>query len=448
MSQKQHFWEEQARRELGHTDVSSFLARFVVLGFLAVIGLLPLVQSLMDWRRDSELPSERLDKVLNIGRAFGQSSGISVGEEEGFFNRGWLGEIFARNNNALRAIQSLEDWFEEQSILRRTAVWPSQEFLYQILSWAGEGVVSGRNGWLFLRDDMDYLLAPADAVGFEEAEKSILHFARWLRSEGIELVLVPVPVKPSLEGRHLRGGEKFPTQGLFHPRYNDWAAALVAEGVHVFDTVPSLQSVSGDPYLKTDSHWTPTSMQRVAADLAVYISDNFSFRGDSVSLQTRFQNVSHLGDLVDMIRPDQPIRALAPERVTVRGIEGASRRVEQPEIVVIGDSFTNIFELSAMGWGERGGFGSQILYELSRMGFRREAISDDAGIGVQVFAQNGDGAYASRLRFLSAWQRNSDRFANTKVLVWQFSRRELTQGDWRRLPDNGSVSSAHESNNL
>lgn len=440
MSRQQHFWEEQARRELGHTSVSPILARFTVILFLLVVMGFPVWQMFADYRRDRELLVDRWVKVLDLGRAFWEPSERIQAENESIIYRGWLGEIFARNNNAYQAIQTLEDWFEDQSILRRTAVWPSQEFLFQFLSWAGEGVVSGKDDWLYLREDLDYLLTPENHPGFEKSHDSILYFAQWLDQQGIQLVLVPVPVKPSLEGRHFFGGKNFPEGGVFHPRYNNWAYTLSREGIHVFDPVPSLLASRGDAYLKTDSHWTPSSMQRVAADLARWIRETIPMPGDSVFLETRFQNINHRGDLADMIRPDQPLRAVSSENVTVRGIDREQSEMHQPQVVVVGDSFTNIFELPAMGWGSRGGFGSQILYELNRNldsydSDQKGDMTEYSGVSAQIFAQNGDGAFASRQRFLSAWQRNPERFARTKVVVWQFSRRELTQGDWRMLPN-------------
>lgn len=91
----------------------------------------------------------------------------------------------------------------------------------------------------------------------------------------------------------------------------------------------------------------------------------------------------------------------------------------QSPILLIGDSFTNIYAQPAMGWGDSAGLAEQLSFEL--------------GLPIDVIAINGGGALASRQALLAELAQNPDRLAHTRLVIWQFATRELSQGDWRIL---------------
>jgi alginate O-acetyltransferase complex protein AlgJ len=80
--------------------------------------------------------------------------------------------------------------------------------------------------------------------------------------------------------------------------------------------------------------------------------------------------------------------------------------------LVLGDSFSNIYSLPTMGWGEAAGFVEHLSLALGRP--------------VDRLVQNDNGASATRL----ALARDPDRLASARVVVWQFAARELASGDW------------------
>lgn len=86
-------------------------------------------------------------------------------------------------------------------------------------------------------------------------------------------------------------------------------------------------------------------------------------------------------------------------------------------MLLLGDSFTNIFSLGTMGWGEAAGLAEQLSYELQRP--------------VDRFVQNDAGAYATRERLAQALREDPQRLDRVRVVVWQFAARELAFGDWR-----------------
>jgi alginate O-acetyltransferase complex protein AlgJ len=83
----------------------------------------------------------------------------------------------------------------------------------------------------------------------------------------------------------------------------------------------------------------------------------------------------------------------------------------------LGDSFSNIYSLASMGWGESAGFVEQASYALARP--------------VDRIVQNDDGAFATRAMLLRA---GPERLGGKRVVIWQFAARELAFGDWRVLP--------------
>ena len=84
-------------------------------------------------------------------------------------------------------------------------------------------------------------------------------------------------------------------------------------------------------------------------------------------------------------------------------------------LLLLGDSFTNVFSLAEMGWGEEGGFA--------------ETLSQSLGFSIDRIARNADGAFASRREL----QQDPGRLEGKSVVVWQFAARELSLGDWKVL---------------
>jgi alginate O-acetyltransferase complex protein AlgJ len=111
----------------------------------------------------------------------------------------------------------------------------------------------------------------------------------------------------------------------------------------------------------------------------------------------------------------------SPQTVTIGRIEDLAgqpwRPREDADVLLLGDSFTNIFTAAAMGWGSAAGLAPQLAAALGR--------------DVDVIAQNDAGAHTTRQLLARELAAGRDRLAGKKVVIWQFADRELAVGDWR-----------------
>src|SRR5262249_8695964 len=139
-------------------------------------------------------------------------------------------------------------------------------------------------------------------------------------------------------------------------------------------------------FLVQDTHYTPEWMERIAKDLAAEIRRTVSLPPSSLALHAVAQPAERVGDLVDMLKLPDDQTWFSPQKVTVHQVQDAAGEPWEPDesadVLLLGDSFTNVFTKDAMGWGESAGLGPQLSLALER--------------AVDVIAQNDSGAFATR----------------------------------------------------
>jgi alginate O-acetyltransferase complex protein AlgJ len=315
----------------------------------------------------------------------------------------------------------------------------------QILTgWFGAGndkAVLGRDGWIFYLPGVDYVVGPsvADSATFERAAQqlvnkgaagtpqvdprpAILGFARQCREAGIHLVVVPVPDKAMMQPAQLYAraaqGEAVPVAN--NVGYRRLVEALRAEGVDWFDPAPPTVRAGEIRYLEQDTHWTPAYMDAVARDVANHVRNTgLLLEREPLPLRLMPQEVSRVGDLVDMLSLTKEQSLYRPQTVTIEQV--IDERSGQPltrdataDVLLLGDSFTNIYSAPAMGWGSGAGFAQHLAYHLGRP--------------IDVIAFNGGAATQSRAEL--ARSENAERLGHKKVIVYQFAIRALLTETW------------------
>ena len=161
--------------------------------------------------------------------------------------------------------------------------------------WLGVGneqVYPGRDGWLFYRPDVEYLtgrgfLEPAAlarrsrsaASGPRAIEPDPREAIAQLKSEldarGIALIVMPIPVKPTIHP-----GSSLPlTRDRATPLRESVVRSAASRisagaGLLVLDVSASLANARRQrtQYLATDTHWRPESMEWVAEALTAFIA--------------------------------------------------------------------------------------------------------------------------------------------------------------------------------
>lgn len=395
--------EQQAWDEVGHTEVRRPVA-FVLAG-LGLAGLL-VVASLQLLRAKPETAENPL---VRLGRA----SLAALASGEG---------VFAVNRKLRAEMQRFEATLEETSWLQDAALPVVQGVLTGWGRVGNEQVYVGREGWLFFRPDVDLLTGSGFLEpGRSDALAALLDFHRQLEARGIALVVVPVPPKTAVAPWALARRAPDPREKLLaNPSAAELVRRLETAGIEVLDPWPQLLSIGREPYLRTDSHWRPEAMDAVAAELARRLEGLGLGRGE-LELRRESVPITAHGDLVRMLELPQPERWLAAETAIVQRVLDAQGQPWQSdpgaEVLLLGDSFTNVFSQPALGWGEAGGLAEQLSYHLGRP--------------IDRLAINDGGDLEARRRLAQDLAAGNDRLAGKRVVVYQFAARELAAGDWQ-----------------
>lgn len=334
-------------------------------------------------------------------------------------------------------LKRVERTLENESLVSQWLL-PRMQYLLTVVLGAGnEQVYVGHDPWLFYRADVDHVIGPPflDPVRLKhrlqtsrvqpDPIKGIVDFRNQLAARGIDLVVVPVSVKPSIEGQMLalsKADRGEAIGALPNPSFNEFKARLEREKVRVFDPAMFLieQGKNAPLYLETDTHWRPETMELVAKKLA----DSLQLPGAAASMPMSIieKDVVARGDIAAMLKLTRGDKYFPTENVTIRQVvtgNGLWRPSKEADVLLLGDSFSNIFSFEAMGWGESAGFAEHLSVALRRP--------------IDCILRNSDASFATREILSNELARGRDRLAGKKLVIWEFATRELSFGNWKLL---------------
>jgi alginate O-acetyltransferase complex protein AlgJ len=414
--------EAVALIEVGHTTISAAARRLLLAVFTLAIAMVPVTES-----------AGVRELVLEAVRSARQSAPASAGPAL------WR-RIVARNRMVLSAIAGFERRLEEESAIGRALRPPAQSLLAGWLDAGNERVYIGHDGWLFFRDDVEYVTGPGFLHSRQIAKRiesaaewtappspdprgALMAFHQDLQARGVTLIVMPTPVKPTVHPESLAADARRVSAPLHNASYVAFIAELRRRGVLVFDPTEALVAArrTGAPYLATDTHWRPEAMEAVA-DLAAAFVMSHARLPDAGDPGYRLERVEaqNTGDTARMLDLPRVSALYPPETVWLRRVVQADgspwRSSRESDVLVLGDSFSNIYSLASMEWGTSAGFVEQLSYTLRRP--------------VDRLIQNDDGAFATR----ALLQQDPARLIGKRVVLYQFAVRELAQGDWKVLP--------------
>lgn len=437
--------EEIAKREIGHTDSTPALNLFLTLFFLGTLLLIPVAQNVREvaairagtepgrWLPQCWDPAFFLWPTRSEMRAIGDAG------------PDWFAALQRENARVMRDIAAYETELEDRDALVQWLIPRMQVVITGWLRGGNEDAYCGRDDWLFYRRDVDALTGPGflepavlarrAAGGSEVAAapqpdpvRAIVDFRDRLASRGVGLVIMPVPVKPTIHPERFSARYAADAAPVHNPSSAAFLDRLATAGVTVFDPSAALVAAkAADParpvYLETDTHWTPAAMRRCATDLAALLRRSFELPPATADFRVVDTRIEARGDVAAMLR-FPPGRDVFPrETVTIEQVTvgtGFWRPDPAAEVLLLGDSFTNIFSLAAMNWGESAGLAEHLALAL--------------GLPIDVIARNDAGSHATREMLAAELARGRDRLAGKKVVVWEFAARELAGGDWKLLP--------------
>ena len=406
--------ETQAKNELNHTKLSSRIAYLLTAQFLLVIFAVPIIQIIFDSQQ-----SQGESKVLNNLFESPDNLQLQTTQSEDML----FSQLLQKNRVLLNNLDQLENGLKETSQVAQFIRPPSQHLLTSWLGVGNEQVYPGRSSWLFYHEDLDYLM---ERKALDRALQPILHFNTQLTTLGIRLIVMPTPVKPTIHPEKFSRYFEYSSAPLQALKYETLIGELEQNGVLVFDPAELLAQAkqeTGHPqYLMTDTHWRPNAVQVVAEHLHDFIKNRHLLpilpKEKFTSHTIEATNTGDTTRLLDL--PDKQI--LYPkERVLLRQIrtrnDASWQHDTSADILVLGDSFSNIYSLATMGWGESSGFVEQLSFVLQRP--------------VDRIVQNNDGAFATRELLARELATGHDRLSSKRLIIFQFSSRELANGNWK-----------------
>lgn len=301
-----------------------------------------------------------------------------------------------------RTTGTLEKQLDLNLPARKTLITVANNARYLLTGGGGEQVRIGKDGWLFLADELRF-----DAGGSAHLSARIALFeaaARQLDRQGVKLVVALVPDKARLYSSKLSNG-RYPEYN--RSRYQDTLAALRIHDVTVADllTPLTLGAVQGDVYYHSDTHWNHAGAQ-VAADAVA-----LTVRQLGVDLEkTSFISVSagaqaeRPGDLIRLMGLDDTPNALRPRPDLETPVVTRQSSVESAG-GLFGDAFVPVV-LTGTSYSLRGNF----------HGFLQQALTAK----VLSVAKDGGGFLQATTEYLTD---ESFRSAKPKVLVWEVPER-------------------------
>lgn len=370
---------------------------FLILMFLGIIGSVPLIQTVIEARRE--------EKVL----AF---------------------EVFRQAPTAGN-LRSFERNLEEANWAARLCRPWIQFAQFAWLKDGGEKAVIGQTGWFFYKPGLDYVLArpgTAKAGGpTNDPLPAIVAFRDQLAARGIQLVLMPVPNKETIYPERLTG-QAGSGPGVLTPHTRDLLDRLRAARVEFIDLFKVFAEARqhadstnrASLYLAQDSHWSPAGVELAAQTAARRLVEKGWVESGQVEFSQRAAPVQRLGDVLRMLQVPAIERRVKPEAVSsvevVRKDNGELYKdTADAEILLLGDSFLRIYQRDEPG---AAGFIAHLAKEL-----KQPLIS---------LVNDGGGSTLVRQEL----HRRPPFLKNKKVVLWEFVERDIgigTEG-WPIVP--------------
>jgi hypothetical protein len=349
-------------------------------------------------------------------------------------------------------LRPFEKEMENNSIFANT-LRPCMQYSYYVLfNDPGEKGIVGKNGWLFYKPDVDFLVKPyvldKRSITVDPNDKpvsdnpilAIKTFKKQLQDAGVDLLVVIIPGKPCIYPDLVTSYLK-PADAGSITHSGRMIEDLNREGIETVDLFKpfsaqrAIDGQAGDSmYMRKDTHWKARAVM-LAAHLVAERIKNYPWycRGKTeYGLDT--VDVDRMGDVAVMTTlqsfkihdlslsfATEKVRCYRVNRIMRDSLGNETGRVpykddfHSSQILLLGDSFSRIFQTDeprSAGWI------AHIAYELSQP---IASIVNDGGASTLVRQ-----SLAHRINLLKG----------KKLVVWEIVERDFRFGSegWKDVP--------------
>ncbi len=407
--------EQEASLEMAATRVARPAAALATVLFLALLALAMVAEW---WFPPAPTRRDRRPIAWQEISAAAREDGLLSADE-------LLAEKLATSERSIA---------EEGALSRRLR--PTvQEWLLDHGGYGNQQVRRGSNDWLYFEPEIAAVIGPGflpparggskDVRRERDPVAAIVALARSLERRHIALVVVPIPGKTTFAPEGLVGNG---THRIAYPRnrsFGEFRTLLARHGVDLFDVVPALAARArqgGVLFLRGDSHWRPEAAEAASEALAEHLASAYGLAPAPGMAPTR--GVAYGRGRPDLVRLlSLPAERAAPweeivETHPVSGLDPAPllARGWQAQVLLLGDSYSEIYENGFCGYGHDAGLPHQLGYAL------RQPVDH-----LLVPAESGSDPRRELARQLAS---DATRVDGIRVVVYEFAERELVLGDW------------------
>jgi len=317
-------------------------------------------------------------------------------------------------------LRSFEHELEDSSIFgKATRPWVQYAW-FKLFQYAGEKVLIGREGWLFYKFDVDYLVRSSP---IEDPLAAILDFRDQLARRGIQLMVIPLPGKPTIYPDKVTHR----VNGLLRSPTQDLIAKLRQANVETpdfFELFVRWRRSQGDGscepcYLLRDTHWSGITARLAAETVAKRIRDLGWIGQGNTHFDLVSRTVSRRGDLARMISlPNIALHFPEEQIECYQVVRDSPRELYKDDpaspLLVMGDSFLRMYQTDEP---RAAGFIAHVARALQ----------------MPVASIVNDGGASTLVR--QELSRRAALLENKKVVIWQFVERDITYGaeGWKKV---------------
>ncbi|MDQ2644927.1 MAG: hypothetical protein M3020_14015 [Myxococcota bacterium] len=220
--------------------------------------------------------------------------------------------------------------------------------------------LEGNDGFLFFRQSLSFVVS-GDIERQRRGKNPlpvIVEFKKELEARGVDFLFVPVPTKAEIFPDRVDDAGKAFVGKPIQPYFRKFLASLSSAGVEVVDLLPAFlaarrENAKGlEPiYQRQDTHWTDRGL-RIAADLLAARLKKYPWYTALGPHARRYSvkeaSFERFGDLHSRL-PEPRKSHYQPEKLRAEQVlapgGGFYEDDEQSPIVVLGDSYTGVYQL-------------------------------------------------------------------------------------------------------